>query len=117
MTINRQRRAHGLAALAFSRAWRGIQLSVRVWNTVWLSRRTISVAAQPPHIVYRHGRASRSQAHPSAECLHLIERLPAFPYLAQSEPYSRAVKSAHDLIASASAAARLPFPELLPEWK
>ena len=67
--------------------------------------------------VYRHGRASRSQSHPSAECLHLKERLPAFPYLAQSEPYSRAVKSAHDLIASASAAARLPLPELLPEWK
>jgi hypothetical protein len=30
---------------------------------------------------------------------------------------SACVKSAHDLIASASAAARLPFPELLPEWK
>ena len=58
-----------------------------------------------------------SQPQPSAECLHLMERLAAFPYLAQSEPYSSAVKSAHDLIASASAAARLLFPELLPEWK
>jgi hypothetical protein len=46
-----------------------------------------------------------------------MERLPAFPYLAQSEPYSSAVKSAHDLMAADSAAARLLCPELLPEWK
>ena len=65
-------------------------------------------------LVYRQGRASMLQPQPDEDRLQPIFRLPDRRHLAQSLPYSSAVKFCQVLIASRSAARLLRCPELLP---
>ncbi len=69
--------------------------------------RAQSKASARPLRSYLQGRASASQFQPPPEREQAMRLLAARPQRAQFEPYSRSVKSTHDLIAARCAAGRL----------